>query len=72
VSLKTRSTFVLVEPGEITQALVGLKDVRVLHYARSGPDVELSLLNSDSNAWSIDLANITCGWAGSIRVAAPV
>jgi transposase len=43
VSLKTRSTFVLVEPSEITQALVGLKDVRVLHYARSGPDVELMI-----------------------------
>jgi transposase len=41
VSLKTRSTFVLIEPSEITQALVGLKDVRVLHYARSGPNVEL-------------------------------
>lgn len=29
------------EPSEILQALVGLKDVRVLYYARRGPDVEL-------------------------------
>jgi transposase len=43
VSLKTRSTFVLVHPSEIVAALVGLKDVRVLHYQRSGPDVELMI-----------------------------
>ena len=43
MSLKTRSTFVLVDPSEILAALVGLKDVRVLHYARSGPDVELMI-----------------------------
>ena len=41
MSQKTRSTFVLVDPSEILQALVGLKDVRVLHYERRGPDVEL-------------------------------
>ncbi len=29
------------EPTEIVRALVGLKDVRVLHYRRYGPDVEL-------------------------------
>jgi transposase len=29
------------ESSEIVQALVGLKDVRVLHYARRGPEVEL-------------------------------
>lgn len=29
------------EPSEIVQALVGLKDVRVLHYVRRGPQVEL-------------------------------
>jgi transposase len=43
VSHKTRSTFVLTHPNEILQALVGLKDVRVLHYKRSGPDVELMI-----------------------------
>jgi transposase len=43
VSLKTRSTFVLVEPSEILAALVGLKDVRVLLYQRNGPDVELMI-----------------------------
>jgi transposase len=41
VSQKTRSTFVVDDPNEILRALVGLKDVRVLHYARNGPDVEL-------------------------------
>ncbi|MGB9112273.1 MAG: ISL3 family transposase [Acidimicrobiales bacterium] len=38
---QTRSTFVLTHASEILQALVGLKDVRVLHYKRRGPDVEL-------------------------------
>jgi transposase len=41
VTQKARSTFVLTHPIEILQALVGLKDVRVLHYRRSGPEVEL-------------------------------
>ena len=43
MSLKTKSTFVVTDPSEIVQALVGLKDVRVLHYARHGPDVELMI-----------------------------
>jgi transposase len=43
VSLQTRSTFVLTHPSEILQALVGLKDVRVLHYKREGPQVELMI-----------------------------
>ena len=41
MSQQVRSTFVVSEPSEIVAALVGLKDVRVLHYVRSGPDVEL-------------------------------
>jgi transposase len=41
VSLKPRSTFVAVHPSEILEALVGLKDVRVLRYERAGPHVEL-------------------------------
>jgi transposase len=41
VSQKTRSTFVLVEPNEILQAMVGLKDVAVVAYERHGPNVEL-------------------------------
>jgi transposase len=41
VSQQARSAFVVSEPSEIVQALVGLKDVRVLHYARRGPQVEL-------------------------------
>ena len=43
MSQQTRSTFVLSHPSEILQALVGLKDVRVLHYRRAGPDVELMI-----------------------------
>ena len=38
---QSRSTFVLTHHSEILQALVGLKDVRVLHYRRTGPEVEL-------------------------------
>jgi transposase len=41
VSQQSRSTFVLRHPSEIVQALVGLKDVSVLHYRRDGRDVEL-------------------------------
>jgi DNA-directed RNA polymerase subunit RPC12/RpoP len=41
VTQQTRSTFVLTEPNEIVKALVGLKDIQVLHYKRTGPDVEL-------------------------------
>ncbi|HEX4218484.1 MAG TPA: ISL3 family transposase, partial [Acidimicrobiales bacterium] len=43
MSLQPRSTFVVTDPSEIVQALVGLKDVRVLHYKRSGPSVELMI-----------------------------
>jgi transposase len=38
---KNRSTFVLTDPSEILEALVGLKDVRVVHYERRASDVEL-------------------------------
>jgi transposase len=41
VSRQPRSTFVLYDPSEILQALVGLKDVRVLAYERHGPEVDL-------------------------------
>jgi hypothetical protein len=41
VSQQVRSTFVVSEPSEIVAALVGLKDVRVLHYVRRGRQVEL-------------------------------
>jgi len=41
VRQQDRSTYVVTDPSEIVQALVGLKDVRVVHYERRGPDVEL-------------------------------
>jgi transposase len=41
VSKKPRNTFVLSNPNDILRALVGLKDVRILHLERSGPHVEL-------------------------------
>jgi len=43
VTQQTRSTFVLTHPIEILQALVGLKDILVLHYEREGPNVELMI-----------------------------
>jgi transposase len=43
VTQKARSTFVLLHPTEILQALVGLKDVRVMALTRRGPDVELMI-----------------------------
>jgi transposase len=41
VRKQNENTFVLSDPSEILEALVGLKNVRVLHYERSGPDVAL-------------------------------
>jgi transposase len=41
MSQQTRSTFAVSNPSEIIQALVGLKDVRVLRYQRTGREVEL-------------------------------
>lgn len=43
VSQQSRSTFVVSDPIEIVRALVGLKGVRVVHYAREGPHVELMI-----------------------------
>jgi transposase len=43
VTQQPRSTFVLRDHSEILEALVGLKDVVVLHYRRRGPDVELAI-----------------------------
>jgi transposase len=43
VSQKARSTFVLREPRQILQALVGLKDVEVVHLERRGRHVELMI-----------------------------
>ena len=40
---QTKSTLVLTHPSEILQALVGLKDIRIVHYKREGPDVELMI-----------------------------
>jgi transposase len=41
VSQQSRSTFVITDPTEIVQALVGLKDINVLAYERHGPHVSL-------------------------------
>ncbi len=38
---QVENTFVLSDPTEILEALVGLKDVRVLYYERRGPEVAL-------------------------------
>ncbi len=38
---QNRSTFILTNHSEILEAMVGLKGIRILHYARCGRDVEL-------------------------------
>ena len=43
MSQQSRTTFVLIEPNEILQALVGLKDVRVVHYRRREREVDLMI-----------------------------
>ena len=43
MSQHARSTYVVTDPSEIVHALVGLKDVVVLHLERRGPDVELAV-----------------------------
>lgn len=43
MKLQTKSTFVLTKPSEILEALVGLKDIRVLHYRRQEREVELMI-----------------------------
>ncbi len=43
MSQKPRSTYVITDPTQILAALVGLKDVIVLHLERRGPDVELAI-----------------------------
>jgi transposase len=43
MSQQSRSTFVVTDPTEILEALVGLKNVRVLHYERRGREVELAV-----------------------------
>ena len=60
MSQKARSTFVLVHPSEILAALVGLKDVRVLHYERRGPE-----RRADDRAGAGD------GPVSDVRVSAP-
>lgn len=40
---QSRSTYVITDPTQILAALVGLKDVEVLHLERRGPDVELAI-----------------------------
>ena len=40
---QSKSTYVISDPIEILAALVGLKDVQVLHLERRGPDVELAI-----------------------------
>jgi transposase len=43
VTQQPRSTFVVTDPIQILEALVGLKDVDVLYLERRGPDVELAI-----------------------------
>ncbi len=43
MSQQVKNAFVVSESTQIVQALVGLKGVRVVHYRRCGPDVELMI-----------------------------
>ena len=62
MSKKLGNTFVLSNPTEILQALVGLKDVRVLHLERRGPHVELVIERELG-----DLACATCGERARVK-----
>ncbi len=57
-----QSTFVRREPSQIVEALVGLKDVRVLAYRRVGPDVELGIEQT-----TVQRMCPTCGGPGQIK-----
>lgn len=62
MTIKFKSTFVRSEPSQIVEALVGLKDIRVLAYRRSGPDVELVIEQT-----VVQRSCPTCGSAGQIK-----
>ncbi|MGH9918434.1 MAG: transposase family protein, partial [Nitrososphaerales archaeon] len=62
MSNKPRSTFVLTNPNEILRALVGLKDVQVLHLERRGPDVELMI-----EQVTVDVRCPACGGRAQVK-----
>ena len=62
MTIKSKSTFVRYEPSQIVEALVGLKDVRVLAYRRLGPDTELVIEQS-----VVQRRCPTCGGHGQIK-----
>lgn len=62
MTINFTSTFVRSEPSQIVEALVGLKDIRVLAYRRIGPDVEMVIEQT-----VIQRSCPTCGGAGQIK-----
>ena len=62
MTIKFKSTFVRCEPSQIVEALVGLKDVRVVAYRRVGPDVELVIEQT-----AVQRVCPTCGGWGQIK-----
>ena len=62
MTIKFQSTFVRCEPIQIIEALVGLKDIRVLAYRRIGRDVELVIEQT-----VIQRTCPSCGGAGQIK-----
>ncbi len=62
MTIKSKSTFVRCEPSQIVEALVGLKDVRVLALRRIGPEVELVVEQT-----VIARCCPTCGGPGQIK-----
>jgi len=51
VKKKTLHASVYLDPTEIVAHLVGLKDVRVLSYARRGPAGEITIEQADPQLW---------------------
>jgi transposase len=62
VTIQSKSTFVLTHPSDIVRALTALKDVRVLHYKRSGRDVELMIEQTVD-----DVRCPACGGAAQVK-----
>jgi transposase len=43
MKIQSKNTFVITNPSKILQAMVGIKDIKILHYAREGSEVEIMI-----------------------------
>lgn len=62
MTIKNTNTLVLTEPTRILHTLVGLKNIRVLHYRRTGPRVELLI-----ELAQVNLVCLSCGGPSRIK-----